>query len=74
MMEMTAIPAEKNSHVESVGHDPVTQTLRVKFKNGGAYDHAGVPAHHHSGMLAADSPGKYFHAHIRGKYEHTKVE
>ena len=69
---MTPINADKKSHIAAVGHDG--QHLTVQFKNGGAYRYLDVPAEHHTGMLAADSPGKYLHTNIKGQFKHEKVE
>lgn len=71
-MKMIPLPGSKN--IARAGYDPATQTLRIEFRNGGAYDYADVPSETHTGLVAADSPGSYFHKEIRGKYGHRKLE
>lgn len=61
----------KSSNIEAIGHDGAS--LIVKFKSGGTYHYHDVPPEHHDAMLAADSPGGYFHAHVKGKFKHTKM-
>lgn len=70
-MQMTSV---KSSNLVEVGHDPTLEdTMRIRFKNG-LYEAKGVPAEHHAGLLAADSPGSYFHKHLKGKFDFKKVE
>ena len=62
-----------SSNINAIGHDPATNTLRIEFKGGGAYEYAGVPAAAHADLMAADSKGQHFHQHIRGRFTHRKV-
>lgn len=59
----------KSSNIESIGHDPETNTMRVRFQNGGMYDYAGVDAATHAAVMAADSPGSHLHRHIKGCHD-----
>jgi len=68
-MEMKPV---KRSQIKSIGHDPTTNTLAVEFNSGGVYHYAGVDSAAYNNLVAADSIGKHFHAHIRSKHEHTK--
>jgi hypothetical protein len=63
----------KSSNIDAVGHDPETNTLHVRFKNGGTYAYQGVDAEKHSALMSADSVGAFLHAHIKGKHAHSKV-
>ena len=56
-----------SGHIASIGHDPISDTLEVKFKNGYLY-RGHVPATHHQGMLDADSAGEYYHANIKNNF------
>ena len=58
--------------IRAVGHDPSNGTLMIQFASGETYHYAGVPRHVHDALLTADSPGKHFHANIRGQYPHEK--
>lgn len=67
-------PIAKSSTIESVGYEPATKLLKVKFKSGGTYHFEGVSADHHSKMITAESVGRYFHTHIKGSFKTTKQE
>jgi hypothetical protein len=66
-----------SSQIHAIGHDPATNTLRIQFKGkegpGSQYDYPGVTAEKHAEMLKAESIGKFFGAHIKGKYEFKKL-
>jgi len=62
-----------SSNIDAVAHDEATKVLRVWFKNGAAYDYAGVPRQTYVGLIGAESVGKYFHAHVRNAFEYKRV-
>lgn len=70
-MDMTEV---ESSNVHSVGHDPETDTLHVRFKDGSLYEYTNVPAEVHQELMDSDSKGKYVAESLKGKYEHTKLE
>lgn len=59
-----------SSMITSIGHDPDTNTLSVKFKNGKTYNYDGVPADVHQSLMDSSSVGKFLNSHIKGKYSH----
>jgi hypothetical protein len=59
--------------IESVGHNPDTNTLRVRFRNGVEYDYANVNAEQHAAFIGAESVGSHFHSNIKGKFEHIRI-
>ncbi len=61
-----------SSNIEAVGHEG--GTLTIKFRNGGIYDYPDFPAELHDKFVNAESCGKFFQGHIRGKYMGTKRE
>ncbi len=67
----------KSSAIAAIGHDPSTNTLRVEFSSGHAYDYPNVSADEYSKLLASDSLGKHFYKHFRGrdccKLEHDEA-
>lgn len=67
-------PIDRSSTIEAVGFDPATQLLKVKFKSGGTYNFEGVPAAAHDNLMAAESIGKHFHAHIKGAFKSVRQE
>lgn len=60
----------KSSNIHAIGW--ADGTLTVHFKNGTAYSYAGVPAEEHKKLMEAESVGKHFGQHIRGKFAFTK--
>lgn len=71
-MELTPVTS---STIAAVGHDPQGNELHVRFKSGGAvYVYSGVDAAKHAALMNAESLGKHFHAEIKSKHKHRKVE
>lgn len=63
-----------SSNLDSVAYDADTSTLFIKFNHGGTYAYDAVPESEYAGLLAADSHGKYFDAHIKkGGFSYRKV-
>jgi hypothetical protein len=62
----------KSSNIAACGYDAESKTLTVQFKNGATHSYADVSAEHHAAMVAADSPGSYFHANIRNAFKSSK--
>jgi hypothetical protein len=64
----------KSSHLAAVGYDPATNTLDVKFANGGkTYRYHGVPPHLHHDLMSAKSHGNFFFSAIRGRFRHSEL-
>lgn len=60
-----------SSNIAAFGYDPKAGELHVKFRQEGpTYIYAGVSAKLNDDMHAAESAGKFFHAHIKGKFTH----
>lgn len=70
-IEMKA-PLNASSHIKSLGYDAETQTMAVEFHKGGLFHYPGVPSNIFDTMQTHDSPGSFFHQHVRGKYQHQK--
>lgn len=64
----------ESSNIKSIGYDGESRTLEVAFLNGGVYRYADVPATSYAALMAAESKGSHFAAHIRPHYRATKVE
>jgi hypothetical protein len=58
----------RSTSLYSVGYDPTTGTLDVEFRDERVYRYRGVPPEVHAALLEASSLGRFFLAHIRGKY------
>jgi hypothetical protein len=63
----------KSSTIATMGHDPTSNTLAIRFKNGGEYHYHGVDQTYYLMMRAADSKGKFLAKVIKPKFKHTKI-
>lgn len=64
--------AIRSSSLAQVGYDCQQSILRVRFRDGTAYDYEGVPLRTYLDLLQADSKGAYLNRHIRTLYSHAK--
>lgn len=64
----------KSSNIEAIGYLPSERVLRIKFLSGQVFDYLGVPACIFDELLKAESLGKYFSAHIKGRFNYHKQE
>jgi hypothetical protein len=62
-----------SSNVESVGFDPDTRELWVRFLNGGTYVYSNVDETTFNELLAAPSVGSYLNRSIKNNFEYRKV-
>lgn len=62
-----------SSNIASIGYDESAQTLEIEFRDGGIYQYYDVPKEVYEEFINAGSHGKYFHAHIRDEYPHSKI-
>lgn len=75
-----------SSQIESVGHDPVNNTLEIEFKNAtrpgqeprpnSVYRYSNVDIALHQQLMTAESVGSFFYKHIKpfkDKYPYTKL-
>lgn len=67
---MTEYNAEFNnsSVLESCEYNDNKEDLRVTFRSGTVWTYQKVPINVYRGLADADSPGKYFGEHVRGKF------
>ena len=70
MAEMISV---SSSNINAIGYDPDSMKLTVEFKSGGTYEYAGVDPAMYTQFLQAESIGKFFHANIKGQFDHQKV-
>ena len=61
----------ESSVIGAVGHSRV---LEIQFESGRVYQYFNVPQKVFDEMLNAESKGKYFNSHIRGKYTYQEIE
>lgn len=62
-----------SSNLEAIGYDEDTETLRVWFLNGTAYDYSGVGLMEYEALRDAPSVGSYLARNIKGQYPYEKV-
>lgn len=58
-----------SSAIREATYDPETQILTVVYPNGKSNSHYGVPPEIIAEFEGAESQGKFYNAHIKGKYE-----
>lgn len=63
----------ESSMFDGHGYDAATQTLAVRFRGGKTYHFAEVPPEVAQGLVGAESAGRYFGQHIRGKFDGKAV-
>jgi KTSC domain-containing protein len=61
----------ESSVIGAVGHSRV---LEIQFESGRIYQYYDVPEDVYNEMLSAESKGRYFNSHIRGKYQYQEIE
>ena len=64
----------QSSQIASVGYDPATKTLEIKFTRGGHYAYANVSQDAYAALIGAKSIGSHFHSHIRGQFNHKRLD
>ena len=62
-----------SANLASVGYDRATATLEIEFRGGALYRYGGVPHPIYRELMSADSKGRYFVQHIRGKFAFERV-
>ncbi len=62
------MPYFNSSAIKRAEYDAATGRLTIWFPAGHSYDYCGVPQSVWQGLLAAGSKGRYFNAHIDGRY------
>jgi hypothetical protein len=70
-MTITLKPV-KSSQIASIGHDPKTNTLAIQFSGSKKlYHYEGFSSEEFAKFEKAESVGKHFSSHIRGKFLHS---
>ncbi len=62
-----------SSNLRDVGYSKGTQTLEVRFHNGGIYRYYKVPEGVFRALLAAPSKGSFLHLNVKSTYPYEKV-
>lgn len=60
--------------IAAVDYDPHALRLEVELRKGDVYEVAGVPETIYQTLITSQSPGTYYHLHIRkGGYKMTRL-
>lgn len=62
-----------SSVIAGFDHDPGTNILTVRFVTGRIYRYFAVPERVAAALRESGSKGRYFNAHIRGRYPFEEV-
>lgn len=62
-----------SSDIRSIGYDDETCILEIEFHSGGIYQYYSVPRAVYERLMNASSYGKYFHAHVKGVFDHQRI-
>jgi hypothetical protein len=62
-----------SSMMRSAGYDDAHAVLEIEFVTGRVYRYHAVPRREWTGLMEAESKGRYFDAHIRDKYPMRRV-
>lgn len=72
-MKIPLHPVESQS-LKSIGYDPASKTLAVKFHSGAVYHYSNVSEKEEAALLKAESIGRHFMGKIMPNHQHTKIE
>jgi len=73
-IKITLNPVKTSSQVHSIGYDPTSKTMAVKFHSGGVYHYHDVPQEKFNAMRDAESAGSHLGKHIKGAHKFTKLD
>lgn len=57
----------------AVAYEPATTTLCLRFRSGEIYAYFDFPEAQYQEFLRAESRGRYFLSHIRGRYRYQRL-
>ena len=70
---MITIKPNRSDMISEASYDEAEQCLYITFNKGGQYKYSDFPKNKFDELVNAESMGKHFHAHIKGKHDHEKV-
>ena len=62
-----------SSVIDGACYDSARQELTVFFRNGSAYVYREVPARLFQDFIRSDSPGRFYHDHLRGHFSSKRL-
>ena len=57
----------------AAAHEPETRTLYLQFRSDEIYSYFDFPEDQYQAFLQAESRGRYFLSHIRGKFRYQRL-
>lgn len=70
---MINIPIKGSSLIDDITYNESTKAMDIKFLNGKKFRYQAVEREDFEKLGAAESTGKHFHKHIKGKYETSEI-
>ncbi len=71
-ISMSRIPV-RSSNIAAIGYSADSETLEVEFLDGSVYQYFHVPKERHTGIMSAESHGKYLARYIKGVFKYEEV-
>lgn len=62
-----------SSSIHSIGYDPDSRTMRVRFHKGGTYDYPDFPEDKYAAFTGARSHGQFHGSRIKNVHPSVKV-
>jgi len=69
---MKRVPVESRA-LAAIGYSKRLRALEIEFRNGAIYRYLDVPRSIHKGLMNAPSKARFYHQHIRGRYQSLHV-
>jgi len=69
-MKLTAVDSEM---LVAAGYDQKSHSLLAVFRTGETYRYKNVPSFIYTGLMNADSKGRYMHKYVLGRFDYERV-
>ena len=70
-MKLPHVPV-RSTNIASIGYDPASQQMQVKFHSGATYNYFGVHPSVNDALMSAKSKGQFFDQQIKNRYRSQK--
>lgn len=60
-----------SSTIQTIGYNPDSKTMRVRFHSGKEYTYHDVPPETHEAFIQSGSKGQFLHQNIKGVHKFT---
>lgn len=70
---MIKIKNTRSDMISECAYDEEAKEMHITFAKGGTYKYSDVPKEKFDALINAESMGKHFHTHIKGKHDHEKI-